>query len=194
MIRPVLSRRSPEPCPERSRRGSEGEGDERGVTLTELLVALAIAGLITGTLVAAIYQIYQVTGWGSNELRVQHDLENAATWLLRDVQMADPTLTDASGSTLNLIWNDMYRDRNATYQVSYQVSGTNLVRTVAMDYVPVSTLAVSRYIAHPSHVVFSLSGTADISPTLTAVITSTAGQVVKSATLRIEMRPRPVPE
>lgn len=188
MIRPVLSPRS------RGRSCACPLGDERGVTLTELLVTLAIAGLITGTLVTAIYQIYQVTGWGSNELRVQHDLENAATWLLRDVQMADPTLTDANGSTLNLMWNDMYRDRNATYQVSYQVSGTNLVRTVAMDYVPASTLAVSRYIAHPSHVVFSLSGTADISPTLTAVITSTAGQVVKSATLRIEMRPRPVPE
>ena len=62
--------------------------DERGLSLTELLVVLAIGGLVTGVLVTAIYQIFDITGRGNDELVVQHDLQNAATWLHRDVLTA----------------------------------------------------------------------------------------------------------
>ena len=62
--------------------------DERGLSLTELLVALAVAGVITSVLVTAIYQIFDITGRGNDELVVQHDLQNAATWLHRDVLTA----------------------------------------------------------------------------------------------------------
>jgi hypothetical protein len=62
--------------------------NERGITLVELLLAIAIFGLVAGVLVTAIYQIFNVTGWGSKELGVQNDLQTAATWLNRDVLSA----------------------------------------------------------------------------------------------------------
>ena len=73
--------------------------DERGLSLTELLVVLAIGGLVTGVLVTAIYQIFDITGRGNNELVVQHDLQNAATWLHRDVLTASRATIAGSEET-----------------------------------------------------------------------------------------------
>ena len=69
--------------------------DERGLSLTELLLVLAIGGMIVGVLATAIYQIFDITAWGNNELVVQHDLQNAATWLNRDVLTASRAKIDA---------------------------------------------------------------------------------------------------
>ncbi len=62
--------------------------NERGVSLPELLLVLAIIAVIASALVGAIYQIVDITSRGNNELLVQHDLRNAATWLNRDVLTA----------------------------------------------------------------------------------------------------------
>ena len=67
--------------------------DRRGRTLTEVLVALAITGMIAGLLGSMMYRINGMTVRGNNELRVQHDLQNAAIWLNRDVPGASPPVT-----------------------------------------------------------------------------------------------------
>ncbi len=77
--------------------------DERGVTLTELLLAIAIMALITGTLGTAIYQILDITSRGSNELVVQHDLRNAAVWLNRDVLSASKATVTQEGDDYKMV-------------------------------------------------------------------------------------------
>ena len=62
--------------------------DEQGMTLPELLLVIAISALIVSALVMAIYQIFNVTDRGNSEMAVQHDLQNAAVWLNRDVLSA----------------------------------------------------------------------------------------------------------
>ncbi len=95
---------------------------ERGITLTELLVALAITGLIIGTLVTAIFQIFDITGRGNSELVVQHDLQNAATWLNRDVLSASEA--EVIGSRMVLTIPTSITDTiNITYTYS-EVDGT----------------------------------------------------------------------
>ncbi len=69
--------------------------DERGVSLPELILVIAIIVLITGALATAIYQIVNITNRGNNELAVQHDLRNAATWLNRDVLSASRAKVDS---------------------------------------------------------------------------------------------------
>ena len=71
--------------------------DERGVSLPELLLVIAIMGLITAFLATAIYQIVDITNRGNNELAVQHDLRNAAVWLNRDVLSASLAKVDSPG-------------------------------------------------------------------------------------------------
>lgn len=161
--------------------------DERGMTLVEILVALAITALITGTLVTAIYQIYQVTGWGNSELRVQHDLQNAATWLNRDVISA--CSAEVSGSQM-ILTIPYYPSGSSIYTptirtITYTFSAAE--RILARDSVT-STVTVAR---HVEDVAFS--GTGTVTSVITITITSQAGDVTRSAILQLDMRPEPMP-
>jgi len=161
--------------------------DESAMTLVEILVALAIAGLITGTLVTAIYQIYQVTGWGSNQMRVQHDLQNAATWLNRDVVSASSADVSDSQMVLTIPY---YPSGSSIYTptirtITYTFSAAE--RILARDSVT-STVTVAR---HVEDVAFS--GTGTVTSTITITLTSQAGVVTGSATLQLDMRPEPMP-
>ena len=157
--------------------------DERGMTLVEILVVLAITVMITGILVTVIYQIYQITGWGNNELRVQHDLQNAATWLNRDVVSASSA--EISGSQLILI-------------VPYSITGTTiLTRTITYSEADGtlirdsggSTLIVAR---HVNSFILPLP-TGMVTSVITITITSWAGDVTGSTTVHLDLRPEPTP-
>jgi len=157
------------------------------MTLVEILVALAITGLITGILVTAIYQIYQVTGWGSNQMRVQHDLQNAATWLNRDVVSASSAEVTGSQMILTIPY---YPSGTYTYTadirtITYTFSTAE--KTLARDSVT-STVTVAR---HVEDVAFS--GTGTVTSVITITITSQASDVTGSATLHLDMRPEPMP-
>jgi len=157
---------------------SGSEGDERGMTLTELLLFLAIIGLMTGTLVTAIYQIYHVTGWGGNQMRVQHDLQNAATWLNRDVVSA--SRADVSGSQMVLTIPYFSTGTILTRTITYTHSAPHLIR-----YSGDST--VITVASHVGSVAFSPTG--KVTSAITITITSWASNVTQSTTLHLDMRP-----
>ena len=73
--------------------------NEKGTTIFELLLVLAIIAVIASALVGVIYQILDITSRGNNELLVQHDLQNAATWFNRDVLTASRATIAGSEET-----------------------------------------------------------------------------------------------
>ena len=154
--------------------------DEGGMTLVEILVVLAITGLITGILVTVIYQIYQITGWGNNELVVQHDLQNAATWLNRDVISASEAEVISSRMVLT-IPTSIIDTINITYTYS-EAEGT-LSRDSGA-----SSLIIAR---HVDSVDFSATDT--VTSAIIITITSRASDVTQSATLYLDLRPEPTP-
>jgi len=154
--------------------------DERGMTLTELLVVLAITGLITGILVTALYQIYQITTWGNNELVVQHDLQNAATWLNRDVVSASEAEIIGSRMVLT-IPTSIIDTINITYTYS-EAEGT-LTRDSGG-----SSLIIARRV---DSVDFSATDT--VTSAIIITITSRASDVTQSAALQLDMRTEPTP-
>jgi prepilin-type N-terminal cleavage/methylation domain-containing protein len=115
---------------------------QRGMTLVELVVTLAITGVIITFLGTAVYHILNVTGSGNDRLIVSHELENAASWFNFDGQQA---VSAGGGSTLTLTLSD-----NST--ITYSLSGSELRRTVGGSYI---TLA-----RNISSLSFSLSGRA----------------------------------
>ena len=157
--------------------------DERGITLTELLVVLAITAMITGILVTVIYQIFNITDWGNNELRVQHDLQNAATWLNRDVVSASEAEVTGSQMVLTVPYS-LSAGTILTHTVTYSVADGTLRRRKSGG----AELIVAR---HVDSVDFSATGT--VTSVITITITSRASDVTQSATLQLDMRPEPTP-
>jgi len=92
---------------------------QKGFTLPELLITVAITGLIVSFLGAAIYQILTVTEYGSDKTIAMHELQNVAHWLSRDGQMAS---TATGGNELLLTLPD-------GSSITYAVVDAELLRT-----------------------------------------------------------------
>jgi prepilin-type N-terminal cleavage/methylation domain-containing protein len=92
---------------------------QEGFSLPELLVTVAITGLIVSFLGMAVYQILNVTEYGSDKMTATHELQNAAHWVSYDGQMAK---TASGGDELVLILPD-------SSQVTYGIAGSELLRT-----------------------------------------------------------------
>jgi prepilin-type N-terminal cleavage/methylation domain-containing protein len=145
---------------------------QQGMTLVELIVALAITGVIITFLGTVIFQILKVTGYGNDQLIASHELENASFWFNFDGQQA---VSASGGSALTLTLSD-----NST--LTYTLSGSELRRTVGSSYI---TLA--RNIASLS---FSVSGRV---VTMTITDTPTGGYgVSENGTYRVDLRARAV--
>jgi prepilin-type N-terminal cleavage/methylation domain-containing protein len=98
---------------------------QKGMTMVELIVVIAVTGIIVVFLGTAIYQIMTVTGYGNSRLIAAHELENAAYWLNRDGQQATAA---SGGSALALTLSD-------NSSVTYSLAGTELRRSAGGDII-----------------------------------------------------------
>ncbi|MBA7660586.1 hypothetical protein ES703_68589 [subsurface metagenome] len=85
---------------------------QKGFTLPELLITVAITGLIVSFLGVAIYQIITVTESGNDRMTAIHELQNAGHWLSLDGQMAK---TATGGNELALTFPDDSSITSITY-------------------------------------------------------------------------------
>jgi hypothetical protein len=95
------------------------------MTMVELLIAVAITGVIVAFTGTAVYQILNVSGYGNDRLSAQHDLQNAASWFQLDIQGA---VTVTGGSQLNLTLSD-------STTVNYALTSNELRRTAGASYI-----------------------------------------------------------
>lgn len=106
---------------------------QRGFTLVELLVALAIGSVVlTGSLLT-FEQVFSGTIRARNQTIAVNDVNFAAARIKRDIEMAQTTnLTDAVPQTsVTLTWIDysQFASENVTpHSSTYTLSGTQLLR------------------------------------------------------------------
>jgi Tfp pilus assembly protein PilE len=94
---------------------------QKGMTMVELVVAIATTGIIVVFLGTANYQIITVSGYGNDRLTATHELENIAHWFNIDGQEAKAA---TGGSALALTMAD-------NSSITYTLAGTEMHRTAS---------------------------------------------------------------
>ncbi len=154
---------------------------EKGASLVEMLVAMAISVMVFGVITTALVQFMLVSRWGISQLQFSSDFQIASLWLGRDALEASSFTSGAGTVYGTLNWEDSTHQ----FRYSYDLVDNALIREHLVSGVVQSTITVSRHIAAQSDVVFSLSG-----KLLTVSITSTSGAEVESVDIKFAMRTR----
>ena len=140
---------------------------QKGSTLIELLVVVAIAGMLSFSLISFIVQTTKGAGIITDQITSTQQVQNAARSISRDVKLAANTnLGNGTPSVDNLTmqWTDEYQGTNQEHIIQYYVSGGELKRSY--DGL---VMTVARYI---SNMEFSRN-----SSVITVDITSTPDSV-----------------
>lgn len=104
---------------------------QKGTTLLELTVSMAIVGVIVLGVVGLIYHELKSTATARASVTVGHEIRNAARWISQDGMMAEGSnLIEGAQPVdqLNLAWIERYDFNNIPHSCSYYLSGTELRR------------------------------------------------------------------
>jgi prepilin-type N-terminal cleavage/methylation domain-containing protein len=131
---------------------------EQGYTLIELLITIAVTGLIFVAAGTVLFQLTTVSGYGNDRLSIIHEMQNADYWFNYDGQMA---VAAAGGSSLVLSFP-------SGQPVTYALAGTQLQRIEGS-----STMILARNVSNLSfsvqsrlvsmNITSSISGRTDVS-------------------------------
>jgi len=99
--------------------------DQRGFTLTELLVVAAVLGMILAAVVLVQQQGQQAYIFGSHRVEVQQNNRAALELMVRELRSATSVTAVPSATNLTFL------DENGN-TIQYQISGASLNRTVTV--------------------------------------------------------------
>jgi len=109
---------------------------QKGFTLIEVLLTVAVGGILIWGTVTAIYQVMVGTSRTNSQVVALTDVHHAALRLKKDLQMAQTTtLTDGDPvpqGSVTLDWTDytsFVAAENIDHSSSYQLVGSELRRT-----------------------------------------------------------------
>ncbi len=101
-----------------------------GLTFIELIIALAITGIITASTTMITFHVFDGEARANNHLDAISHVQNAGREISRDASMAQavilPEEGDADGLPLTMVWNEW--DSNAEHQAEYFIEDNVLKR------------------------------------------------------------------
>jgi prepilin-type N-terminal cleavage/methylation domain-containing protein len=160
--------------------------NQKGFTLLELIIAIAIAGLITAGITVAIMQILTINHRASNHMIAVRQVQQAGEEVSRDtLQSQNVTYDGSPGFNLTLAWKN---PEGAGNVVTYTISEANeLARSHSVNGTPVETAPpiVAQHI-DPDQTNCVWNATARV-----LVFTVTAAVGTESETRIYEIEPRP---
>jgi len=103
----------------RSHRTIRSRHSQSGLTLVELIIALAIIGLIAGVTVMAIHQLLTASRQANDQQYAVSQLRQAEHWMTRDALMAHTVVPDSlvpTGFPVVLSWTT---SASVSYEIEY---------------------------------------------------------------------------
>jgi len=101
-----------------------------GYTLVELLVIIAILGVMSAVLAMTVNMALKITTTDTAQNILLSQVHQAASWISKDIRSAD-SITTGSGTVLcslkRYVWNQA-DNITTTTTIDYVVSGTSLLR------------------------------------------------------------------
>lgn len=130
---------------------------QKGYGLIEMVVGLALAGILTTGVTTFAVQTITEGARTNNRMQAMMQVENAGYWVSRDVQMAgNLTLGQDAGLPLQLVWKDI--DQNE-FQVTFTLTEGQLKRSLTKNgEEPVQTLIAQSINPAPSLTNLSYTG------------------------------------
>ena len=127
--------------------------NQKGFTMIEVVIAIAITAIITGGIIMTIFQVFDGNTRSSNHMIAVRQVQNAGYWVSHDTLMAQSVVTDdgATGFPLTLTWTEYVVDGDE-YQVDYtleDMTGStlkNLQRVYSVNGTPTETGYAAEYI------------------------------------------------
>ncbi len=117
---------------------------QKGFTLIELMVGLAIIASVMVGITATVFQTFDVNAKSANHMAASMQVQNAGHWFSQDIQMAQVIATDDDVGTpetevLTLLWigwerRDQHNNQLIdTYVVSYTYDNNKIWRNEDVD-------------------------------------------------------------
>jgi prepilin-type N-terminal cleavage/methylation domain-containing protein len=105
--------------------------EQSGFVLIEMLVAIAISGIVLGSIVEVTVQTFVINAASNSQMAAVKQVENAIHWIERDAQMASLKSIEPSDSTvtnfpLELSWTHF--EDNYTHFITYRIDNSVLLR------------------------------------------------------------------
>ncbi len=125
------------------------KGDQRGFTLVEMIVGVAIISAISGAAATSITQMNDTVINNRNQLSTISQVQNAGHWIQVDTKTAqkievDPGETGLPVKLTRIDWN------STMHEITYEAVNNQLLRHYAVNGVATSTIVIARsIIANP---------------------------------------------
>lgn len=80
--------------------------NQSGFTLIDLLIFIAVGGILGAAIVMSTTQLFQGSGYSNNYNKAMNNVRNAGEWISRDGRMAETVNMAPTVGFLELTWHD----------------------------------------------------------------------------------------
>ena len=157
--------------------------DQRGLTLIELIIVIALTGIITAAITMTIMQVFTMNTRASNRMTAVSQVQHAGKLVSEDILEA--RTVDTESEFLKLTWTEIGEATNYTHTIIYSLEDSELWRSESINGGNSTLTRVAEHI--------DLAGTYldwdDVNNVLTFTVTATVGE--QSETREYKVKPRP---
>jgi prepilin-type N-terminal cleavage/methylation domain-containing protein len=166
----------------------KGQG---GFTLIEILVVLALIGLITGGITAAISQVLTINTRSSNHMIAVRQVQQAGKEVSKDTLQAQPNKIDDNPSGGNFLVLNWTNSEGLENMVVYTIDDDKLKRSHTINGTAQTTApaVVAQYIDSAQTSCSWNNATSVLTFTVTATVGSGSYEAIETRVYEIEPRP-----